>query len=231
MPDDATDVSKHQAGYYGSLFERHGPSVDAVASGQQVYKDLRYQKLSAVFQDDDDFTVHDVGFGLGHYYEYLKARFPNKRFTYSGSEITPQFVEHCRQAYPECSFDDRDLAAAPFAEPYDYLIFGGTFYHLEGVDHDTFTAFVRAMLANGFRSARRGIAFNLVTGFVDYRYDSLYYGDLADLLPFVVNNLSRFFTVDHSTPLYEYTVCVYHEAYVAAQNPGEAFRKYYKGSA
>lgn len=82
-------IAQLQADYYGNLFEKHGPGVDAVASGQQVYKDLRYEKLSRLFCGDDLFSIHDVGFGIGHYYEYLKSRFPEKNIIYSGSEVTP----------------------------------------------------------------------------------------------------------------------------------------------
>jgi hypothetical protein len=72
------------------------------------------------------------------------------------------------------------------------------------------------------------VAFNFVTGCVDYRYDELFYGELPEIVDFVVKELSHFFTIDHGTPLYEYTVCVYHEDYIASQYTDEAFRKYFK---
>jgi len=221
-------IAERQAHYYGDLFEKHGAGIDAVASGRQVYKDLRYERLAMVFARDESCSVHDVGFGLGHFYEFLKVRYPKKTISYSGSEVTPQFVEYSRKAYPEAAFYLRDLTEGPFPERYDYLIFAGMFYHLAGSSAAEFGEFTRQMLRNGFASANRGIAFNFVTGYVDYRYDDLFYGDLPEIIEFVSRNLSRFFTIDHATPLYEYTVCVYREEYLASVYSDDAFSKYFK---
>lgn len=227
---DNSTVSFKQAAYYGRLLEKHGPGVEAVASGQQIYKDLRYKKLSNIFSSDigDSLIVHDVGCGLGHLYEYLKDTFPEKNIVYSGSEVTPKFVKTCRKNYPEIRFYLRDLYTGPFHEAYDYLMFGGTFYHLAGSSAHDFESFVHQMLCNGFASCRKGMAFNLITGYVDYHQEDLFYCDLPKLINFIVKNLSRFFTIDHATPLYEYTVCVFHEKYIADNYKETAFLKYFK---
>ena len=227
MESPKNDLSLKQAEYYGSLYEKHGVGVDAVASGRQAYKNLRYEKLSRLFSQETRCSVHDVGFGLGHFHEYLKNRFPEK-IEYSGSEVTPQFVEHCRRAYPDSKFFSRDLSQRAFPERYDYLVFGGTFYHPAEADPAEFETFMRSMLLNGFASASKGIAFNLITSFVETRYPSLFYPDICQVIQFVAKELSRFFTIDHATPLYEYTVCVYREGAIAELFPDEVFDKYFK---
>ena len=220
------EIRKSQSAYYNGLFASYGPTVDAVASGKQVYKDLRYEKLSQVFQYDTELTLHDVGFGLGHYYEFLKARFPDKTIVYSGSEVVPEFVTYCVTHYPTCVFHERDLAQQAFADRYDYLVFGGTFYHLAGTPREMFGEYAKRALLNAFGMCRRGIAFNFLTGFCDYFYDHLYYAVVSEAVTFVAENLSRFFTLDHAYPLYEFTMCVYKESYVASRYPGEEFDKY-----
>ena len=228
MEPSKNDLSLKQAEYYGALYEKHGAGVDAVASGLQAYKDLRYEKLSGLFSQEVRCSVHDVGFGLGHFHEYLKKRFPEKEIDYSGSEVTPQFVEHCRRAYPDSRFYERDLSRRAFPERYDYLVFGGTFYHLAEADPAEFETFMRNMLRNGFASVSKGIAFNLITSFVETRYPSLFYPDICKVLQFVAKELSRFFTIEHATPLYEYTVCLYREDFVAEFYSDEVFDKYFK---
>jgi hypothetical protein len=229
MTDDRNlPIASAQAGYYGQLLERHGPGVEAVASGKQVYKDLRYEKLCRVFERDRECSLHDVGFGLGHLYEYMKRQFPEKAVRYSGSEVTPQFVEHCTRAYPESHFVGRDLADGPFEDRYDYLVFGGTFYHLADTPAPEFGDYVRRTLSSAFAMCNRGIAFNFITGYVDYRLDGLFYGEVPEVVDFVARDLSRFFGIDHAYPLYEYTVCVYRDQYIASLYPDEAFHKYYK---
>ena len=220
-------ISDAQASYYGKLFQDHGPGVDAVASGKQIYKDLRYAQLCRVFGDDSAFSLHDVGFGLCHLYEYVKTRFPDRSIMYSGSEVTPAFIEMARDRYRECEFQLRDIATTACKERYDYIVLGGTFYHLAGADAKSYEEYVKTILSNAFAMCSRGLVFNLITGFVGYRHENLFYGELADMLPFVVRNLSRFFTVQHNYPLFEYTLCVYTSPQVSRQYPDSAFDKYF----
>lgn len=230
MNNECNGVVKKQASYYGGLYNEHGPGVNAVASGRQIYKDIRYQKLSAIFENETAFSIHDIGFGLGHFYEFLKKRYPQKSIDFSGSEVTPQFVDHCKSMYPECEFYFRDLAEKPFVEKYDYLVFGGTFYHLAGANEQEFVTFVQRMLLNGFSSALCGMSFNLITGFVDYRSDDLFYCEVPAIIDFCAKKLSRFFTIDHASPLYEYTISAYKEEYIAGQYADDAFQKYFENN-
>ncbi|NZA25315.1 class I SAM-dependent methyltransferase [Luteimonas sp. SJ-92] len=228
MSHGEQDIAARQAAYYGSLYEQHGPGVDAVASGNQVYKNLRYEKLASMFGQDHAFSVHDVGCGVGHFYEFLGKHYPERKIDYSGTEITPAFVEHCKSVYPDKDFQLRDLSAAPFPEKYDYLVFGGTFYHLAGSDSAEFWEFVKRMLTHGFMSARKGIAVNFVTGYVGYRLPDLFYGDVGEVTRFISSDLSRFFTVDHASPLFEHTICVYRDTHIRQRYADPAFGKYFK---
>ena len=72
------NITSRQAGYYGRLYDEHGDNVDSVASAKQIYKDLRYEKLAEVFAGDSNFSIYDIGFGLGHFREFLTTRFPDK---------------------------------------------------------------------------------------------------------------------------------------------------------
>jgi hypothetical protein len=187
---------------------------------------LRYKKLAKLFSDDVKFSVHDVGFGLAHFLEFIQQELPGRHIVYSGSEVTEKFVNYCKEHYPEIDFKFRDLAAGPFEDNYDYLVFGGTFYHLAGVPADQFQNYAFSVIENAFSMSRRGISFNLITEYVDYRRDDLFYCSMSDLLDFINSRLSRFFTIHHDYPLYEYTVCVYKETYVANKYRDPSFKKY-----
>ena len=95
--NDYKKIATTQAEYYGELFEKNGPGVDAVASGKKAYKELRYERLSKVFERDTEFSIHDVGFGVGSYLEYLSAKHSDKNIVYSGSEVTEEFVNYCKR--------------------------------------------------------------------------------------------------------------------------------------
>src|SRR5690554_1889033 len=109
MSEAGGNVSARQSAFYGRLYSIHGEGVDAVASGNQAYKELRYEKLCRLFSGDRSFSLHDVGCGIGHLRDYLDRHHAAREIAYSGSEITPEFVTVCRERFPDSSFEFRDL--------------------------------------------------------------------------------------------------------------------------
>lgn len=226
----AEDVAGAQKAYYGALYHKYGAGVDAVASSKQIYKDLRYERLSRVFGEDRELTVHEIGCGLGHYYEYLASRFPDRKIAYSGSEVTPEFVAACREKFPQCQFFLRDVTSEPCDERYDYVVLPGVFYHLVSADAAAFFEYCKTLLDRAFLMCRRAIAVNFVTGFCDYFRDDLFYCDVKGLLEFVTCELSRFFVLDHAYPLYEFTLHIFKPEYVRSLHPAGEFEKYHRGT-
>lgn len=221
-------IANSQNNYYGRLFKKYSYSPLAVGSENEINKKIRYLKLSKCFLDDNNFSLHDIGCGLGHYYEFLKLNYPQKKIKYSGSEVCKEFIDYCKKKYPECDFWLRNLADKPFREKYDYLVFGGTFYHEENNNKIYWKKFMEAMLLNGFKNAQKGIAFNMITVHCDYFRNGLFYCDPSYILNYIAKNLSRFFSIDHSYPLYEFTVCVYKENYIKSLFPEIELKRYFK---
>lgn len=217
-------VRQGQAQYYGNLFKSHGPSVDAVASGHEIYKALRYATVGELMPVGSQ-TVHDVGFGLGHFQDYLSSHEKFSDVRYSGSEVTPEFVNFCREVR-DGEFFLRDLSTEVPSERYDCLVLTGTMYHRRDVSEEMFMDFAEALLRNCFDMCHRGIVFNLVSPFVDYRTGDLFYADFGRVLE-VVRGMSRFFAINHATPFYEYSIGVYREGYIASKHSEAAFDKYF----
>lgn len=225
---DFSHVAASQKNYYTKLFEKHLYSPQAVASAKQIYKELRFQKLSQVFGDHQDFSLHDVGMGLGHYYEYLESKFPDRRIVYSGSEVVKEFYEYCKEHYSESKFFLRDIAEEICSDRYDYLVFGGTFYHPCESSRSDWEQFMFQLLRQAFSMARKGISFNVITQYCDFYEKGLYYCNLSKLLDFITDELSRFFIIDHSYPLYELTIMLYHPDVIKSQYPEPEYEKYFK---
>ncbi|MFA4851413.1 MAG: class I SAM-dependent methyltransferase [Bacteroidales bacterium] len=223
-----SNIKDSQKQYYAELYKRFGFSPEAVASGKQIYKDLRYSGLAKIFGADPEFSVHDIGCGLGHFYEFLRKRFSKRVIEYSGTEIVPEFVAFCEEKYPECKFYKRDIVSGKVKGKYDYVVFGGTFYHLAGAPAAKMQEFMLKMLKKGFAMCRKGMAVNFITSYCEYFYDDLFYCSPAFILDYVVKNLSRYFTLEHNNPLYEFTLCVYKDKYLKNAFSRKEFEKYFK---
>lgn len=221
-------IDKSQNEYYSGLFKKYGYSPLAVAGKAEEYKNLRYEKVSGIFFNDNNFSLHDVGSGLGHYYPFLKKRLKEKKFDYSGSEINKEFYNFCKKKYPEVEFFLRDLSKKVHDNKYDYLIITGVFYHTCGVDHKKWQKFCFKLIDNCFKMAKKGIACNFITEFVDYKKDDLYYCNIDKITNYIVSNLSRFFNIYHAYPLYEFTLNIFKESYIKQKFQNKSFNKYFK---
>lgn len=227
MPNgDFLQVQQSQAQYYGGLLDTHGTgSIDSVASGRDIYKALRYAKVCELIPLGAK-SIHDVGFGLGHFYDHLGGRQEFADVEYSGSEVTPQFVEYCRNRFPKSKFFLRDLAAQVPDERYDCVVLTGTFYHRREISEEQFMAFTEAILRSCFEITRLAMVFNFVSPFVEYRVGDLFYPDF-DRIMSLVRSMSRFSALNSASPLFEHTIAVYREDYISTQFADEAFDRYF----
>jgi hypothetical protein len=57
--------------------------------------------------------------------------------------------------------------------------------------------------------SKLGFAFNLLTTFVDWKKDVLYYADPMHYFEYCKKNFSRYVTLLHDYPLYEWTLLVF----------------------
>ncbi len=90
----------------------------------------------------------------------------------------------------------------------DFTFVSGTFnVRLDASDEAWRTYVEETLLELGARS-RRGLAFNLLTTYVDWRKEDLFYADPTHFFGFCRENLSRYVTLLHDYPLYEWTIAV-----------------------
>ena len=226
----ANPTREPQRRHFAELFHRHVGTPMAVSSESAAHKQLRYDRLTRILPAKGAVSVHDVGMGMGALGEYLIEQRGDLQLEYSGSDIVPEYVDHCRKHFPDCSFHLRDLAESAASEQYDYVLMSGVFHQMRETPRADWEAFAQTLIANCFKMSRVGVAFNFVSEFVDFHQPHVYYCDLSKLLHFVNGRLSRFFTLDHAYPLFEFTVFVYHESHIAAMNTEPEFQKYFRGN-
>jgi trans-aconitate methyltransferase len=107
--------------------------------------------LCKSFSSDNNFTLHDVGCGLGHFNNYIKCNYPNINFEYSGFDVVNEFVSYYLEHFPTSKFYNHDLSLESFPEIYDYMVIGGVFYRLYDTSVTEFSHFMKNSLMNGFK--------------------------------------------------------------------------------
>jgi hypothetical protein len=218
----------NQERIFRELYEQHKGTPMAVSSESAAHKRLRFGRIADIMANDDGFTVHDVGMGVADMYPFLQERYPDKRFTYSGTEILKEYVDASRERFPDLAFHHRDIAESPGEDRYDYVVMSGVFHQRRESGIRQWEAFAQQIIRNSFAMCRKGVAFNFISPFVDFYQTQVYYANLPKLINFINDDLSRFFEVRHNYALFEFTVFVYREEHVHALHPEPEFRKYFK---
>ena len=88
------------------------------------------------------------------------------------------------------------------------LIVSGTFNVKLDAAHERWTEHIKASLVELSGRSRKGLAFNLLTKYVDWRADHLYYGDPYEFMDYCRRSISRYVALLHDYPMYEWTIVV-----------------------
>lgn len=204
----AGDAS-HLKKFYKNEFTIYGDSHSSVRYASKESQWKRYDILTQISNLQNK-SILDYGCGTGHLLEYLneKAIVIND---YIGVDILPEFLQVAKEKFPSATFLE---SLFDCNRPFDFGIVSGTF-------NDTLSDnrnFWQQAISELFISCREGIAFNLMSKYVDYENPNLFYESPSYVLDFVKKNLSPFVTIRHdylckvdSVP-YEFSVYVYKKA-------------------
>ena len=221
------EIAKKQEHIYSELYNKFSDTTMATSSESLEHKKLRFSIIAETFQNDDNFSIHDVGMGLAQFYEFLKYKYSEKNIKYSGTEIVKEYYYYACKKYPDCDFYLRNLAEFPISEIYDYVIMSGVFHQIRDTKRKDWELFMQSLLKNSFNGANKALVFNVISPFVDFYQTQVYYCNLSKLLNFINDNLSRFWTIKSNYPLFEMTISVYNPYYIKSLYQQNEFRKYF----
>ena len=179
---------------------------------KQEYADLRYAVMLDVLRGDDPTTVLDIGCGASHLLEYIHKR-GRKNIVYSGLDLSQVFLDLSRSKFPEVTFYHADiLSSATDIPSHDYVIMNGLFNWRGVIPYDRMWDYCQAMITRAFDIADVGIAFNVMSKYLDWERSDLFHLPFDVLASFLDDRVSRHFTLRHDYGLFEYTAYVYKNA-------------------
>ncbi len=172
---------------------------------------LQYALMMQVVRDPTE-TGHvlDLGCGFAHLLDYIRATPKFAHLTYTGVDLSAEFLAAARERHPEADLRCLDLLQDASQMPeVDYVIMNGVFNYRGEITQEDMLTYWEKMVLTAFRFAREGIAFNAMSKHVDWERDDLFHLPLDRMAGFVKANLSRHFVIRHDYPAYEYTTFVY----------------------
>jgi 2-polyprenyl-3-methyl-5-hydroxy-6-metoxy-1,4-benzoquinol methylase len=210
-PRTLQDMKQQVVDHYEGQLRQFGPTARGMDWKDETSQMLRFEVLCAIDSLIGK-SVCEIGCGAGHLDDYLRRL--GGPVEYCGIDLSEQMVAEARRRNPRASFEHRDILADPRPEIYDVVMASGLFHvKLEHREED-WRNFVEQSIVRMFEMCRLGIAFNMMSDQVDFRSPRLFYSNPGEVFEFCQRELSRFVTIRHDYPLYEYTVYVYREPVV-----------------
>ena len=185
---------------YDERLAKYGDDIRTLGSGTEERRRLRFQVLREI-GITPGCAVLDVGCGFGDFFGYLSGE--GVAVDYRGIDINPRLLEIAQRKYPQARFIAGEFAQHN-VEPVDFVVASGTFnLAMRTIDN---YEYVRRALDKAMAVARRGVAMDFQTSYVDFKRDDVFYYQPERLLS-IAKTLTKRVALRHDYPLYEF--CLY----------------------
>lgn len=200
-------IHKMVRDYYDNKLQTHGVSPKGVDWNSPESQILRFEQLLSRCDINKPFTINDYGCGYGALVEHLNKK--GCDFKYRGFDISEDMVSHAKELHQNCKECDFITDESQFKVA-DYTIASGIFNVKLSTPDDEWLAYILNTLENLTRISREGFSFNLLTKYSDQEYmrPDLYYADPLLLFDHCKQKYSRYVSLIHDYPLYEFTIFV-----------------------
>lgn len=197
--------------HYSGLVREHGDDPRSAQQTDRATQERRMEILAGV-ADLRQAKIFDFGCGTGHLLTFLKS---HCQYTgeYVGCDLTEDILAIARRCHPQAKFLRRDVLEEGLGEEVDYALVSGTFNNAISDNWE----FLTQALTKLYAGVRQGLAFNLLSAYVDYFDQGLYYADPGEVFRFCKENLSTRVTLRHDYQIkagvlpYEFTIYVYRD--------------------
>ena len=211
-----------------AYLERYGDEFRGVGwTKSQEETDRRYRvmlELATVVPGNGRATLLDFGCGASHLYEYMQ-RHGIRHLDYSGLDISDAFLALSRRKFPEITYHQLDVLKDAHSLPtFDYVVLNGIFNSRCALSFDGMVDYFERVLERAYQHTRIGLAFNVMSTYVDWERDDLFHLPFDRVGAFLTRAISRHFVVRHDYGLYEYTVYVYREPRARHDGASDAAR-------
>lgn len=201
-------LDKIKSLYSGNLSE-NGVKSTAVGWNSPESQALRFDKLTSVIEEcSGPVSVNDYGCGYGAHLHYLVKTRGIQVIGYSGYDLSEEMLAAARSELSWFSGDISLLCSSEISTISDYTFVSGTFNVKFEADDCEWQDFIEKTLDAIDAHSRCGFSFNLLSTYVDWKEEHLFYGDPSHWFDLCKRRYSRRVSLLHDYPLYEWTILV-----------------------
>jgi SAM-dependent methyltransferase len=205
------DLKKH----YSKKFEEFGATPKGVDWNRPEDVELRYDMMLNVIRPETITknkrgSLLDVGCGYGGLYQYAKEK-KQLKINYTGIDVAENMITYAESKIPEAKFFCQDIFNFRSDTGFDYVVCNGILTQKLTASIKDMDKYAYKLMKKMFELCKVGIAFNVMSNKVNFMVENLYYKSPVEMLAVCQANITSKIKIDHSYPLYEYTVYLYRE--------------------
>lgn len=200
-------ITKTLHDHYQSTFVSNGETAKGVDWRDKETMELRFQKMFEIKCDDKVSSWLDVGCGYGGFGLWLHEK--ARQDHYSGVEVVSELADSAIKKFDKSSILKGDFLELEIPKKFDYVICNGILTQKLSNSLLEMDQYSFKLIEKMFAIAEKGIAFNIMSSYVNFFAPNLYYKNPAEVF---VNCASRFgskIKIDQSYGLYEFTTYIY----------------------
>lgn len=186
---------------YENRLKKFGDDLRVLGWRTKKTQFLRFEILSQI-ADLDGASVLDVGCGFGDIIEYFNKK--NLKVDYTGWDVSRRLIEIAKQKFPNHNFEVIDVRTAKSKEKFDYVLSSGILNFKISDNYD----YAKKVIKKCFRLCRRGVAINMMSDYVDFKADDLFYYSPEKIYAFS-KSLTRRVALRSDYMPFEFTVYLY----------------------
>lgn len=189
---------------YNKRYKQFGVSIETLNSGTEDHRQLRFDILRQVGIESGD-SVLDLGCGFGDFLLYCRNK--GLDIDYLGIDINPLLIAEAQKRVPGGKFEVKDIQDDSI-QRVDWVVSTSSFnLRLEGDDN---YKFVTDVLRKSYALARKGVAIDFITDYVEFRGNDkevFYYS--PEKVFSVAKDISKRVCLRHDYPLFDFCIYLY----------------------
>ena len=189
---------------YNKRLQDHGFSIDSLASGNEERRNERFKILAEIGIQSGD-TILDLGCGFGDLQKYLLKN--DIKVKYIGIDINEEIIKIAKKENSVLDVRVLDILNENFNEPVDYIVSTSSFNNK--LNEESNYDFVDKLLKKCYSIAKKGVAIDFLSSYVDYRVDDdVFYYEPEQLFS-RAKKITKRVCIRHDYKLFEFCLYMY----------------------
>lgn len=191
---------------YNKRIEQFGNTIQALASGNEERRQMRFQVLFDCGIKKGD-RILDLGCGFGDFYQFLNAKLGEGNFSYTGIDINAKIIEGAKEKFPSVDFRTLDILEDGLNEQFDYIVSTSSF-NLKLNELDNY-AFIKNIFTTCYNAATKGVAIDLLSEYVDFKSSEEAFYYKPERVFSEAKTITKRVMLRHDYPLFEFCIYLY----------------------